>query len=296
MEDVFHLSNNNTQYFYNTGSNAWQVWRKNPIASTVVIFCLGGGGAGAGGESQAFGNTKNGGGGGGSAAYVTATYPACLLPDELYINVASGGTSGDPNTAGGSGSLSYVSIKSNSKLPQDCICVSGTGGAESGAGCSLVTGGIGGSVVTTSMAYFLKLSTFYAVSGLTGAAGTLNGVGTSVNALTSNITTPGAGGGGAGGGTAGFLGGSVNGQGLCNYVIMGGSAFTDANGTNGGDGIFVDKPFCTFSGAGGGGTGQRIGGNGGNASFGSGGGGGGGGGTGGYGGKGGDSLVIIVQI
>ena len=296
MEDIFHLpNNNNTQYFYNIGPNAWQPWRKNPNASTVVIFCLGGGGSGAGGESQAFGNTKNGGGAGGSAAYVTATFPAYLLPDELYVNVASGGTGGIPNTAGGVGALSYVSIKSNSKSPQDCVCVSGTAGAGSGAGGTLVTGGVGGTIVTPTMANFLRLSTYYAVSGLTGAAGTLNGVGISVNALTSNVTSQGAGGGGAGGGTAGFLGGSVNGQGLCNYTILGGSAFTNANGTNGGDGVFVDKPFCSFGGAGGGGTGINTGGNGGNGSFGSGGGGGGGGAPGGSGGNGGPGLVIIVS-
>jgi hypothetical protein len=296
MEDVFHLVNNNTQYFYGCGCpNDWKVWRKNPNASTVVIFCLGGGGGGGGGETIAFGNSKNGGGGGGSAAYTVATFPAYLLPDELFINVASGGTDGPSAGAGGAGTLSYVSINP-SKLPQDCVCVSGTVGAQGAAGSSQLPGGAGGTIVTSAMAYFLKMSTYYAVSGNTGGAGVNGGAGTTVTALQSTITSPGAGGGGSGSGTAGLLGGSVLGQGLCNYVILGGSAYTDANGGDGFDGVYNMKPFCAFGGSGGGGTGINTGGKGGNGSFGSGGGGGGGGSPAGAGGKGGNGLVIITQI
>ena len=299
MEDIFHLSNNNTQYFYNTGPNAWQVWRKTPNASTVVIFCLGGGGGGGGGESDAGINTKNGGGGGGSASYTTATFPAYLLPDELFINVGSGGTGGLSNANSlDSATLSYVSINSNSKIPQDCVCVSGTVTAKGGLGASLTTGGAGGTIATPSMAYFLKLSTYYAVAGMNGANGTVNGIGVSVTGLVSAVTCPGAGGGGGAAGTGGFAGGTVTGQGLCNYIIAPGSGITGANGTNGNDGVFMMKPFCTLGGSGGGGSGANGGGKGGNGSFGSGGGGGGGGTSpgGGAGGNGGDGLVIIVQV
>ena len=101
MIDVFNIADDSAkkQVFYavSSGSTQWQTWQKPNGAKMVHIYILGGGGGGGSGRTGGI-NTGGGGGGGGSTAISIGLFPACMLPDILYVSVGKGGTGGVSNT------------------------------------------------------------------------------------------------------------------------------------------------------------------------------------------------------
>jgi hypothetical protein len=222
----------------------------------VRMLLIGGGSAGR------FGDTLTGGVGGGSAAVTQWIGPAIFIPDELRINIGSGGVNGGNGTAttvvwqGPRAAAGYVLLTANGS--------STTGGA-----------------VSTNN-FFGASGIFTSIAGQAGAAVDGNITGSTTTFLS----------GGAGGASAVTnAGGGVN----CNYgypVIAGGVGTTGGVGR---DGYFLTQPIMIGTGgSGGGGNSTAAGGVGGRGGIGCGGGGGGIGTTaGGAGGNGGDGAVFI---
>jgi|LakMenEpi03Aug12_release.lakeMendotaPanAssembly.Ray.scaffolds.fasta_scaffold01642_6 hypothetical protein len=311
MIDIFNLPSNeqNSKIYYalSSGSTKWQTWQKPNGAKMVHIYVLGGGGGGGGGRTGAV-NTGTGGGGGGSTAISIGLFPACMLPDILYISVGKGGAGGAANTSGTAGELSYVSV-SASTLSAATVMQSGAAGAGGGgAGGSSVAGtaGVAGTIWTYTSTIWAQLGQ---ITPTVGHAGTLGGstVGAGVNLTLQNVVSGGAGGGGESSNASSFKGGDITST-LYGFTTLNGGVANAADSTiHGNHGYsysfpssnsFSRGPMLFTGGAGGGGanTTSRDGGRGGNGSYGSGGGGGGAayGGTGGRGGDGGGGLVIIT--
>jgi hypothetical protein len=238
------------------------------------MMCIG---AGAGGGN---GIVNTGSPAGGSGAVTKALFPANVLPDTLFIQPGPGG-------AGGSnGNRSWVTIAANSTVAMNTVCVSGTAAAVAGiAGTSI---GVGETIASTTVAGLLSLGNFSFTAGFFFNSSPYVPF-TSGSLVTSGLN----------GGTVGVGGGSSIssvdlGNGIVIPAINGGS---NGAGGNGGNGVFLWKPFYSLGGAGGGCNSAGIGVIGGSGGYGSGGGGGGGGSTGGgTGGKGGDGLVIIATF
>lgn len=303
MIDMFNLSDPylNTQVF-TAGSAQWQTWNKPNNAKMVYIFCIGGGSGGGGGRTVA-NNSSPGGGGGASSSITTGLYSAFLLPDTLYLQVGSGGLGGAANTAGSSGTLSYVSYRPdttaiNILLQSGDVAPTGGGGAFSTTGVG--AGGTGGTVWSWATAINGDLGLVTSDPGQNGTAGT--GLGASPNNVTPTlIVTGGAGGGAVSAAGSGFNGGSILGSGFFNTIAPGvvNAANDTIDGTGGYNTLLIKNLPDFFTGGSGGGSATTVGregGTGGIGSYGSGGGGGGGtfNGTGGSGGKGGDGLIIIT--
>lgn len=296
---MFNLKNTEkSTIFYYTGN--WDVWNKPSNTSLVYITCIGGGGGGGGGASSTS-QANNAGGGGASSPVVTNVYLASMLPDQLYVSVGSGGTSGTRviNTnggAGGAGSLSYISVYPNTQT-FNLVSVSAAGVAGGGGGGLKTSGGGAGgtaaSFPTETNAVFMGMSILSAVNGQNGIAGTYANNATSFSGLTNSITCPGGGGGGSQNGSP-WSGSTIYENGL-SVRLNGGSL--SSGYIHGANGLYMIQPFFTIGGSGGGGiyaaSTATISGDGGNGSYGSGGGGGGGGALGGFGGRGGDGVVII---
>jgi len=238
MIDTFNLPNNSkTQIFYSNGvSNSWQTWTK-PDGCTLVYMTLIGGGAGGGGGRNELGagGFGTGGGGGGSSSVTTGLFQACLLPNNLFIQVGSGGfggngkTSGNDGDTGTNGSLSYVVVIPTATT-SNIVLSSGSVAATGGAGGRSNSGGGGGNAGTSfvfSTNPFSNLGIINSVIGQPGSNGS-----TSVNPINdvtiTGITTGGAGGGGSSSSTI-YSGGSINGSGFINRINGGRFSITGTN-------------------------------------------------------------------
>ena len=197
-----HIPDNSidTQVFYaNVGANDWHTWHKPHKCKFIHIICLGSGGGGGGANSGASGTVRRGGGGGGSGGVTTGFYQSSFFPDTLYLQVGEGGTpgvGGSTISAGGAGSISYVSIQPNTTAA-NIILQSGSVVAL-GGGAGNITGAAGaGSTVWAAAATNILTSYGIAVpvAGSAGLAGTTTGAANSITIT--GITTGGAGGVGA---------------------------------------------------------------------------------------------------
>ena len=273
-----------------------KVWNK-PKGITFVYGLLIGPGTGGGG-----GGTGGGGGGGSAGPIVTFLVPAIAVPDELYINVPSGGKGGPANTAGSvpatSTLIGYNTVLQTTGTPNRTVFAftnSTTGQTGGGAG-GTTSGAAGAGGTLASLNNLIMISTVGSVqispATAPGQAGT---TGAGANAPFLGRPQGGASGGGISGGV-GSAGGNVLGpsfgtQTIWNRNLSGGAA----TGQAGEDGITLFNPtFFSLPGAGGGANVGGVGGRGGNGGIGSGGGGGGAGSTGGAGGDGGSGFVMLV--
>ena len=293
MLDLSHIPNSrqDVQIFHANGNtNSWQTWRKPKKCSYVYIICIGGASGGAAGASA----NNNSAGGGASGAITKVLYNAQQLSDVLYVQVGLGGTGGlNSGVAGANGTRSLAALQPT-VLTQNLVAISGAVGAIGGT-----TGGTASAGVTASTR---APATFYTLGNFISTAGRPN-VPTGlldITPLTSQITSPGAAGGRFTSTPVISDAGSILSTTYSPLIPSGiSSSESGVNGTNGGDGVTIWKPFFSIGGAGGGASVTAIGGRGGDGGIGSGGGGGGGGATlaqSGSGGKGGDGLVIIISF
>jgi len=312
MIDIFNLpsNENSSKIFYalSHGSTQWQTWQKPNGAKMVHIYILGGGGGGGSGRTGGI-NTGGGGGGGGSSAISIGLFPACMLPDILYVSVGKGGTGGVSNTAGTDGELSYVGISASTNTTSVLMQSGGAGSGGGGTGTSSLagSGGIASTIWTYTNNIWPQLGQ---ISAIVGTAGT-NGGSTSsagVNLTISSTVSGGAGGGGESSSVTSYKGGDVLST-LYGFTTLTGGVLNAADSTIHGKGGYTYSfpssnsstrgPMFFTGGAGGGAanTSARNGGAGGIGSFGCGGGGGGAAyqGTGGSGGNGGGGLVMITS-
>jgi hypothetical protein len=310
MIDVFNIPSNaaNNQIFHavSSGSTQWQTWQKPNGAKMIHIYVLGGGAGGGAGRTGGT-NTGGGGGGGASTAISVGLFPACMLPDILYVSVGKGGSGGTSNGAGGSGELSYVSISATT-LSTSTVMQSGdaapTGG---GAGTSSLAGsaGIAGTTWTYTNYIWSQMGQITTIVGFAGTSGGST-AGAGVNLTIGGVVSGGAGGGGESSNASSFKGGDITSTMYGFTTLVGGAPDSSGSTINGTAGYTYSFPSFNsstrgpmlFTGGGGGGAANsnlRAGGAGGIGSFGSGGGGGGASynGTGGAGGNGGNGLVII---
>ena len=311
MIDIFNITDNSTnnQIFYavSSGSTQWQTWQKPNGTKMIHIYVLGGGGGGGAGRTGVI-NTGAGGGGGGSTAISIGLFPACMLPDTLYISVGKGGLGGSANTAGTAGELSYVSVSASTNVTAILMQSGDAGAGGGGAGTSSIAGS--GGIASTIWSYANDIwPQLGQISAIVGVAGS-NGGPTSNVGVSTTLALPvsgGAGGGGESSNASSFNGGNINSTMYGFTTLIGGVADATGSTINGTAGYTYSFPSFNSStrgpmlftgGAGGGGanTTARTGGSGGIGSFGSGGGGGGASynGTGGSGGNGGGGLVIIT--
>ena len=291
MLDLSHIPNSQQDIqIFNANGSAWQTWRKPKKCNYVYIMCIGGGGGGAAGPTV----NNNPGAGGASGAVSRVLYNAQQLSDILYIQVGLGGVGGlNSGAVGSNGTRSSVALQPI-LLAQNLIATSGNIGAIGGT-----TGGTasaGETLSTTTGATFYTLGNFISTAGRNNTpTGILD-----ITPLTSQITCPGAGGAAFNSTPVIFEAGSILSTLYSSLISKGTStSASGVNGTNGGDGVTIWKPFFSTGGAGGGASVTASGGRGGNGGIGSGGGGGGAGATlaqGGSGGRGGDGLVIIISF
>jgi hypothetical protein len=291
MLDLSHIPNSQQDIqIFNANGGAWQTWRKPRKCNYVYIMCIGGGGGGGAGATVNNGNA----GGGASGAITRILYNAQQLLDILYVQVGLGGAGGLNNgNLGANGTRSLVALQPT-VIAQNLLAISGNAGAGGGAA--------GGSTAAGETASTQATATFYTLGNFISTAGRVNTVTglLDITPLTSQITSPGAAGGGFTSTSVIFQAGSILSTTYSPLIPLGVSSSTaGVNGTNGGDGVTIWKPFFSVGGAGGGASVTANGGKGGNGGIGSGGGGGGAGATlaqGGSGGKGGDGLVIIISF
>lgn len=289
MLDVFDIpgQQDNVKIFYTQGTTTWQTWTKPRNCKFIWVMCIGAGSGGFGGSGGSATGTGNAPGGPGGAV-TRALFPANVLPDTLFIQVASGTVGGLGSTIAtnlfpGTSSKTYVSIAANT-IVMNLVCTSGLVAA---------LGGTPESATTLTAAGLLSLGNFISIAGPSAVA-----AGSNVTPLGSTITCSGANGSPAFSTPTTFAGASILSVNLGNFstpTITGG--LLDVGGI-GNSGIWNWKPMFGLGGAGGGGVASGTGGNGGDGGIGCGGGGGGnsGAGTGGAGGRGGDGLVMIATF
>lgn len=293
MIDLFNIPNSqqDVQIFYSNGS-AWQTWQKPRKCNYVYIMCIGGGAGGGAGATV----DNSPAAPGASGAITRVLYNAQQLSDILYVQVGIGGAGGirSGTTTGGNGTRSLVSLQPT-VLAQNLVAISGNVGAIGGNQSD--SSFAGETVSTQATATFYTLSNFIST---VGRATTITTSSISISPLTSQITCA-----GANGGWFISSGTLVQPSDIAETVfsprIPGGITTNSlgVNGTDGGNGVTIWKPFFSTGGAGGGASTTANGGRGGNGGIGSGGGGGGAGATiaqGGSGGRGGDGLVIIISF
>ena len=288
MLDLSHIPNSqqNIQIF-NANGSAWQTWQKPRKCNYVWIMCIGGAGGGAAGATV----DNSSAGGGASGAITRVLYNAQQLSDILYVQVGLGGVGGlNSGALGSNGTRSLVALQPT-VLAQNLVIISGSTAAIGGSGVS--TGETASTQVTAT---FFTLGNFISTPGrANNTVGVLD-----VTPLTSQITCAGAAGGRFNSTPAIFQPGSILSTPYSSLIPNGiSTSATGVNGTDGGDGVTIWKPFFSVGGAGGGASTTANGGKGGNGGIGSGGGGGGAGATlaqGGSGGKGGDGIVIIISF
>jgi len=291
MLDLSHIPNSqqDVQIFHANGS-AWQTWQKPRKCNYVWIMCIGSGGGGAAGPSV----NNNNAGGGASGAITRVVYNAQQLSDVLYVQVGVGGVGGlNSGAAGANGTRSSVALQPT-VLAQNLVDISGNAAAIGGTTGGTTSAGETASTQTT--ATFFTLSNFISTAG---RVNTVTGL-LDITPLTSQITCPGAGGGGFTSTPVISQAGSIVSSSYSPLIPNGTSTSSSGvNGTDGGNGVTIWKPFFSTGGAGGGASVTANGGRGGDGGIGSGGGGGGAGATlaqGGSGGKGGDGIVVIISF
>jgi len=274
----------------------WQIWKKPPGKSFLHILLFGAGGNGGNG-AVGLNSTAAGGGGGGSGGQTSIIIPLHMLPNVLYLSLASGG----------SGITSRIGVYPE-VVTFSTIALANAGG-NGGNAAGATAGGAGGAGAIATLAT-MPLAGVGTTTLLAGSAGVIGGV--AVAAANLNMPTTGlylTGGTGGGGlpstGLSGNNGGAIN---TATALIPGvpagaGAGAATTPGGSGSHGISYNKPVRFMLGGTGGGsshgsaTGTGLaGGAGGAGGFGSGGGGGGGaltGSTTGTGGRGGDSYAIL---
>jgi hypothetical protein len=195
------------KYMAGMQTTDWLTWT-NPRNeySNAIILAAGGGGSGG----------TTGGGGGGAFAHIYC--PLSLLPDNLYIQVALGGSGGN------AGNSTYINLYPSIQTSNNLItCGGGAGGFNTVSGGSVTinntvgivqgyTGGSGTNTATSSLP--ITGSPIYGGAGRSLGTGALSGGMTSVSSLYPSVT------------------GSIN--------------------ENGKDGFVIWKPFTVFGGCGGG--------------------------------------------
>ena len=296
------LTKADVQIFTAGTTSRWQTWAKPRGVAMSQMIAIGGGGGGAGGLTN--GNVA--GGGGGSSSVTRLLIPAFCLPDELYIQVGTGGQGGAVNGGNGSaGGISYISLGHSVAAP-NVIIASGTANAGGATGA---TGGTAGSVEVASA--FSTWGLFASVAGVAGTNGGTSAVGVSLTTPwtgTLSPLTPGTGGGGQST-TNPRTGGNItiaNGfDGSFGAILAAAGTFLPGGTSAGGNinnagnpGFYSWQPFLCTGGTGGGNNINGSGGQGGKGAPGCGGGGGATSsntGTSGRGGAGGDGLVVIIS-
>lgn len=300
MNDLFHIGSTDpltTQTFIGgsgsaapTATSFRHVWYKPRGASIVSIVLVGAGAGGGSGESGTAGTQRGGGGGGGSGAVVTASFPAFLLPDILYIITPDGG---EP---GGIGARAYVAVDVTSLAAAGLLLVSGTADAAAGGNGS---GGSGGALggFSTAPSKPLALFTSYAFgwngsNGNNGSAGNSGGAA----AVLAWVGPRHGGIGGSGCVSADTAAGGYS-TGTPSPIPQGAGATAAGEGVAGSLATLGPTILLgSCGGTGGGASNAGTGGKGGDGGPGSGGGGGGAGVTGGVGGRGGPAICAITAF
>lgn len=290
-------------------TTSWQHWAKPRGANMIYMMAIGAGGGGGGGFSRATTADGAGGGGGGTGAVARFFGPACMVPDNLYIQVGIGGLGGAAGATGTAGGISYVSMGgypagtlANFTVDNNLFLMSNAAGAGAGGGGTATTAGAAGAAGTIPVIGSQNRGGYAGMwFGTVGLVGFIGGVITDgAGANATNVLSDGVpfsgGAGGSGSTGANVNGGQVTGAGF--YQTIPGGTGTGA-AINGGGGYSWDPNSSMFLSSTGGSGGASVdaaqGGNGGKGGFpASGGGGGGAGTTGGRGGDGGDGCVIII--
>lgn len=305
MLDIFDLANDNSniQIFTDTVSaplnQGWHTWQKPRGCNFVYMMVFGGGGGGGGGSSGP--NTaRTGGGGGGSSVGSFGIFPASFLPDTLYVKVGTGGAGGLPQSSGGAGGTSYVSVRPDTTTINVILLCNG-GGA--GTNTSAAGAGGGGNLAQSILGNLGNTQTpsGFPANQVSGSSGGANTGGNGTLLTVNHIVSGGAGGGGASNTNVNGSGASAS---LTNTIyqdLVGGIGGGTNPGPHGVDGVLNNLNlsrilFQTTGGAGGGANGTGLGGNGGDGGLASGGGGAGAGLVGGLGGRGGSGFVIIITF
>jgi len=298
---VFRPSGNTT---------SWAHWVKPRGAQMIYMMAISGGGGGGGGFTGASAADRAGGGGGGCASIARFFGPACMVPDNLYIQAGLGGLGvGSGGGTAGSGGISYVSMGAfpagtlaNFTVDNNLFLMSGAAGPTGGGTGTGTTAGAAGAAgtipVITAQNRGGYAGMWFGTVGLVGFIGgaVADGAGDAASNVLSDGVPFSGGAGGSGSTGANVTGGAVTGAGIF-QTIPGGTGTGAA--IHGGGGYSWDPYSSNFmastGGSGGAAVDAGVGGNGGKGGFpGSGGGGGGAGTTGGRGGDGGDGCVVII--
>jgi hypothetical protein len=246
-------------------------WTPDPLATRVIMRCIGGGGGGANGVVAGSGVAATGGPGGGGGGRTEIEHASADVgTSPVAITVGAGGAAGSNGT---STTVSTFARASGGVAPG-----SATAGGAAGSGGQL------GAVGASSSA-----------SGATGTNGTASQMAGAGGASGGGITTGNV---GSAGGNGGLVSAAMSATGSTAGTVGSGSGGGNAGATT------VTAPAATaVGGPGGGGGGSDPAGNGGNGAAGAGFGGGGGGGgaartgfTAGAGGAGAPGYVQIVEI
>jgi hypothetical protein len=282
----------------------WRTWTKPRGVNWVYMIAVGGGSGGTTGTFTGASAASAGAAGGGSGAQSTLLIPAVFVPNQLFIQLGSGGrvttvVSGASGQAGGTTMVAVEpAVGVTSGVPNIFFLVA-TGGAASG----------GGTATTMSGNFPLAgrgWSQNFAGQGGGAAGTTQTGAGGSITLPTTGLmVTGGAGSGGKDvtGATRG-AGGAITGVGLGGTLPTHAGGVAAATGVNAGNGIDgrMVTPYMFYGGSGGGAGGHAATGTGANGGAGGNGGPGCGGGASGPGysttglpGWGGDGFVIIIS-
>jgi hypothetical protein len=298
MIDYYNLADNQYKNQVFTGpigsntSSSIFYWVKPRGITMIHITAIGaGGGGGAGFQGS---GSASGGSGGGSGAITRLTIPAIFLPDSLEITVAAGGSGGATGGGSTAGNTFVDCVRGSDVAATRVIQANGgVGGNIGAAGAASVAGG-GGAIGAQTNAVYQALGTWVSIAGQAGAGGVNAAAGGSIVVTSSGLPiTGGAAGGGKSAADGNFAGGNVG------FAFGSATLPTISGGTggatnNGASGVFINLPFFSLGGAGGGSNALGTAGNGGKGEIGCGGGGGGSGTTRGSGGNGGPGMVIIT--
>jgi hypothetical protein len=307
LNDLPPLSRADVQIFtYNNLAGSWITWSKPSGCTMIYMMAIDGGGGGGGGFTRTAGLAGGGGGGGGCGGIARLFASAFLIPNILYIKVGAGGLGGAASTAGGAGSMSWISYGHTFTTPSILLAsgAASPGGGQPGASGSAGSGGSANTIATTATTQ--TLGHWSAIAGIAGGVGGAQSgaVGTSITAWATLPLSPGAGGAGCtavdfdGGGITAAASVDIN---FLNFttgpgnVALSGSNAAIATSRNGSSGVNLWQPFLMSGGAGGASSNAGVAGSGGKGGIGCGGGGGGAGTTGGSGGDGGNGLVMIIS-
>lgn len=275
----------------NTTTSEWQLYRRPAGAKWLMALVMGGGSGGAGGCSRPAGEDGGGGGSGVNSAISRGLWLWDMLPDTLFVQVASGGPGGAADVAGAAARPSKVAFMPGGSSVSQYLIQSSNGFTTNPSPGTTTAGGAGGggsSVLASTQGVGLGYGAWFSTAGNGGIVGGAHtgAVGGSISLPGSLPTTRGASGAGSSG--QDFAGGNITGSSLIPTVLGGQNP-----GDPGGDGFCSWKPFFMTGGAGGASNDAGTGGKGGDGAYGCGGGGGGAGVTGGAGGRGGDGLVMF---